>query len=172
MFNQLQSAKILVLSMSLLVAGSMIGLAQGGRNSDPFAGLKRAMAQAGAPALSATQETALTTLITEFKAGLPTEGGDDVLETAREAYEAAILAGDLAAAQVQITTITTRSAQLQQARMEAEAKFGIAAIAILKAGGQYDPLVAKYSADRVLSLVLQLAGRGGPGGDGPGGGRR
>lgn len=172
MSNQVNAVKFLFVSLTLLVAGSAVALAQGGRPTDPLASLKRAIIQAGAPALSTNQETALTTLITEYKAELPTEGGDEVLEAAREAYDAAILAGDLAAAQVQITMITTRAGQLQEARMQSEARFGIAVVGLLKSGGQYDLLVAKYSTDRVLGLVLQLAGRGGPSGDGPGGGRR
>ncbi len=172
MLNQVKNFKVVIFSLTLIAATAAISYAQGGRQSDPFASLKRAIAQAGAPALSTTQETALTALVTEFQTALPDEGADDSLETAREAYDAAIIAGDLAAAQVQITIITTRMAQLQDARMQAQAGYAIAAITVLKSGGQYDPLVAKYGTDRVISLVMQLTGRGGQGIDGPGGGRR
>jgi hypothetical protein len=172
MLNQFKNFKVVTFSLMLIVAAAAISYAQGGRVSDPFTSLKRAITQAGAPALSTTQETALTALVSEFKAALPDEGDDDTLETAREAYDAAIIAGDLAAAQVQITIITTRMAQLQDARMQAQARYAIAALTVLKSGGQYDPLVAKYGSDRAVSLVMQLIGRGGQGSDGPGGGRR
>jgi hypothetical protein len=166
-FNQL---KAMAISMLVLVTASTCVNAQG-RPSDPLASLKRSITLAGAPALSTTQETALNSLITEFKNAQPDEA-DEVLETAREAYDAAIIAGDLSAAQVQITIITTRTAQIQDGRMQEQAKFGIAVLAVLKSGGQYDLLVTKFGSDRVLSLVLQLAVRGGRGPEGPGEGRR
>jgi len=170
MFKVYSQMKMVAISMVVLVAATSIAFAQG-RNTDPYAALKRAITQAGAPTLSTTQETALTTLVNEFKAALPDEE-DEALSAAREAYDAAIIAGDLAAAQVQITIIATRTAQLQDARLQAQAKYGIAALGVLKSGGQYEPLVAKYDSDRVLSMVMQLTVRGGKGPDGPGEGRR
>lgn len=165
-----QGSKFGVIAFSLffLIVGATSSFAQG-RTTDPLAGLKRAISQAGAPALSTAQETALTTLLTDFRNAAP-DGPDDALETAQDALQAAIVAGDLAAAQVQITIITTRTAQLQDARLQSQAKLSIAIIAILKTGGQYDLLVTKFGVDRVLGLIGGGENRGF--GDGPGGGRR
>jgi len=162
----LNSTAILV---ALLLASSAVTFAQR-KAPDPLAPLKRAISQASAPALSAAQETALTTLITAYRDSLP-DDRDELLESAREALDAAVLAGDLAAAQIQITIITTRVSQLQDARMTAEAKLAIGSIAVLKSGGQYDPLVTKYGTDRLLQLVTLTGPVAGPG-DGPGAGRR
>lgn len=153
----------------LILASTAVAFAQR-KTPDPLAPLKRAISQASAPALSATQETALTTLITQYRDSLPDER-DETIENARESLDAAILAGDLAAAQVQITIISTRVSQLQDARMVAEARLAIGSIAVLKSGGQYDLLVTKYGTDRLLQLVTLTAPLAGLG-DGPGGGRR
>ncbi|HMY76459.1 MAG TPA: hypothetical protein PLQ88_31865, partial [Blastocatellia bacterium] len=61
-------------------------------------------------------------------------------------------------------------AALTNTRLQDEAKFDIAVLAILKNGGQFIPLQTKFGDDRVLALVGSLAGGGfgGPGG-GPGG---
>ena len=166
MNRRLTSTAIL---LALILTTSAVTFAQR-KPTDPLAPLKRAISQAAAPALSATQETALTTLITEYRDSLPDER-DELIESAREALDAAVIAGDLAAAQTQITVITTRVSLLQDARMTAEAKLAIGSIAVLKAGGQYDPLVTKYGTDRLLQLVTLTGPISSPG-DGPGGGRR
>ena len=163
--NMNNSLKSIALSCVLVLGSATMALGQG-RTPDPLAALKRAISQASAPALSTAQETALTTLITEYRESLPNDE-EETIATAREALDAAILAGDLAAAQVQITIIASRVAQIQDARMVAEAKLAIGSIAVLKSGGQYTPLVTKYGTDRVLQLVT-LSGPG----DRPGGGRR
>lgn len=143
---------------------------------DPLAQLKRAITQASAPTLTSTQETALTTLITAYKDAQPDEP-DATIEAAREAYDAAILAGKLADAQAQATIIATQSASLAKARLDAQAKFDIDVLTILSNGGQLASLNTKFGADRVLGLVESLAGQGGggpgggPGGGHPGGGR-
>jgi len=162
----------MMMTLGMVVIGA-VGVFAQGRPQDPLAPLKRAISQASAPTLSPAQEAALTTLINEYKAALPDES-DEVIEAAREAYDAAILAGDFAAAQVQATTLTTRGAQLLDARLQATARLSIGSIAVLKSGGQYNPLVTKYGTDRVLQLVSLQDARGGIGGGpgGPGGGRR
>ncbi len=160
----------------LLALGVTSALAQGSTR-DPLAGLKRALTQANAPALTATQESALTALITAFRDAQPDEP-DAALATARDAYEAAILAGDQTAANAQAVIISNRIAALTNTRLQDEAKFEIAVLAILKNGGQFIPLQTKLGNDRLLGLVGSLAGGGfgghdgGPGGHGgPGGGR-
>lgn len=158
------------LLLCLLTASITVALAQQSTR-DPLAGLKRAITQASAPALTAQQEADLNALITAYKDSLP-DGPDAALEAAREAFDAAILAGDLTAATAQATIIANRTAALSSAHLVAEAKFEIAVLSILKTGGQFTPLQTKLGDDRLLALVGSLAGggfgeHGGPGG-GPG----
>lgn len=160
----------IALAFALIATSGVLALGQG-KNSDPLLALKRAISQASAPALTVTQETALTTLITEYRDSLP-DYDDEAIETANELLDAAILAGDLAAAQVQITAITTRTVQLQDTLLVADAKLAIGAIEVLKGGGQYTPLVTKYGTDRVLQLVKFPVSRGAGSGPVDGGGRR
>ena len=154
--------------MLLCLAGMQLNAQAQGPTRDPLRGLKRAISDASAPALTATQETAITAAITAYKDALPDEP-DTALQTAHDAFEAAILAGNQTAITTAANAITTRSAQLLSARLLEEAKFDLAVIASLKSGGQYDPLVTKFTAARVLDLVESLVGGGGFGG--PGGGR-
>ncbi len=160
-------------SIMLLCAIALsVSTTLGQTQRDPLAQLKRAITQASAPTLTGTQETALTTLITAFKDAQPDEP-DATIEAARDAYTAAILAGKLADAQAQATIIANRSAALNKARLDAQAKFDIDVLTILSNGGQLDPLNTKFTAERVLGLVSSLVGHGGgPGGfgGGPGGG--
>ncbi|MBI1759878.1 MAG: hypothetical protein HYR56_00440 [Acidobacteria bacterium] len=134
-----------------------------GQTRDPLGALKRALTQASAPALTTQQETDINALITAFKAAQPTDG-DATLEAARDAFDAALLAGNLTAAQTQATAIATRQAQLSDARLKTVAKFVIGALTILKNGGQLDALKTKFGDDRTLQLVESLAGGGFGGG--------
>ena len=157
---------------AILMACAMAGsatLAQHSRPRDPLGFLRRALAEANAPALTAEQETQLNTLITNFREARPDEP-DAALEAARTAFSNAILAGDLAAAQAQAAIIANRIAALNTARLQAEAQFDISALALLRGGGQLDPLIQRFGNDRVLGLVGSLAGRsfGGRSGHGPG----
>lgn len=161
----------------LLALGVTSALAQR-PTRDPLAGLKFALTQANAPALTATQESALTALITAFKDAQPDEP-DAALVAARDAYDAAVLAGNQTAANAQAVIISNRLAALNNTRLQDEAKFEIAVLAILRNGGQFIPLQTKLGDDRLLALIGSLAhggfgGRGdgpGRGPGGPGGGR-
>jgi aconitase B len=147
--------------------GGALAFPQTAPQRDVLGALKRAITAANAPALTAQQETDLTTLITALKEAQPTEP-DEALETAREALDAAILAGDLTAATTQATTIATRAAELKSASLLLEAKFAIDVLANLKTGGQYDALVQALSTDRLLGLINGLSGQGFGGGGGRG----
>jgi hypothetical protein len=113
----------------------------------------------------------LTALITAYKDAQPDEPDAD-LQTAREAYDAAVLAGNVTAATAQAAIISSRQAALSNARLVAQATFEIAVLANLKAGGQFTALQTKLGDDRLLALAGSLAGGGGFGGPGggPGGG--
>jgi len=155
-----------ILSLCLLTIGMTTALAQPSQR-DPLSGLKRAITQASAPALTAQQEADLTALITAFKDAQPDEPSEE-LQTAREAYDAAILAGDQAAANAQAAILSNLLATGSNTKLQAQAKFEIAVLANLKSGGQFTALQTKFGDEKVLSLVGSLAG--GPGGGGPGGG--
>jgi hypothetical protein len=162
-----------IISLCLLTISVPTAMAQSSTR-DPLAGLKRAITQASAPALTAQQEADLTALITAYRDAQPDEP-DEALQAAREAYETAILTGDLAAATAQAAIISSRQAALSNARLQARATFQIAVLANLKAGGQFSALQTRLGDDRLLQLVGSLAGGGfgGPGGGrgrGPGGG--
>ncbi|NOT63686.1 MAG: hypothetical protein HOP19_26025 [Acidobacteria bacterium] len=160
--------KTFAMMVGLLAMSAMMALAQGGRGGsggtrDPLAGLKRAITQAEAPALTATQETAINALITAYRDALPDEA-DAALETARDAYEAALLAGNQTAANTAADQIAARQAVLSAARLKASAKLTLDILANLRTGGQLTALNTKFTAERVLSLVRSLAGGGGFGG--------
>jgi len=163
-------ASITVLLLCAIAANATMATAQRAPQRDLLTSLKRAITEANAPALTTAQETQLNTLITNFRDALPDEP-DEALEAARDAYDAAILAGNLTAAQAQAMIIAARFAQLNNARLQAEAKFKIDALAVLQSGGQLAPLKQKFGDERVLGLIDSLAGRGfggGPRGGGPG----
>lgn len=131
----------------------------GGQTRDPLSALKRAITQATAPSLTTQQETDLTALITAYKDAQPDEE-DAALVAAREAYAAALLAGNLASAQAQAKIIATRQAALSEARLNAAATFTLAALANLQTGGQLAALKTKFGDERTLNLVQSLIGGG------------
>ena len=163
--------KTFAMMIGMLAMSAVMALAQGGHGGpgsssatrDPLAGLKRAITQASAPVLTATQETALTALIMAYRAASP-DGDDAALETAHDAYDAAILAGNQAAANTAADVIAARQATLSAIRLKLSAKFALNVLANLRAGGQLTALNDKFTADRVLQLVRSLAGGGGFGG--------
>ena len=156
------------LLLCLFSAIAVTSFAQGQGTRDPLSGLKRAITQASAPTLTTQQETDLTALITAYKAALP-DGSDDALDTAREAFDAAILAGNATAAKAQAVIIANAAAALTTARLNAEITFELGVLTSLKNGGQLDALTTKYGSDRVLEIVRSLAGGGGFDGGRPGG---
>jgi Spy/CpxP family protein refolding chaperone len=167
---------VVVMLICAAVSGAiMVGAQQQRPQHDPLGFLKRAITEANAPALSADQETQLTTLITNLRNSHP-QGPDETLKAAHTAFNAAVLAGDQAAANAQATIIANRTGELDSARLQTLAKFQIDVLAILKAGGQLDALKQKFG-DHLLGVIGPLGGPpfgghpggpGGPGGHGPG----
>jgi Spy/CpxP family protein refolding chaperone len=142
------------------------------RSFDPLTRLKKTIEEASVTALSADQETQLRALIEArhsnregHQAGLGSE-----FEAARAAYDAAILAGDQAKANAQAAIIASLSTAATKSRLEADAKFKLDVLAVLKTGGQLDALTQKLSSEGLLRLLGSLSGGpGGPGGPrGPG----
>lgn len=155
--------------LCLLVVNFNVAMAQQ-RQRDSLGFLKRAITEAGAPALTTDQETQLTTLITAYREAHPHEA-DQAFEDAITAYNNAILAGDQAAITAQITAIVNLRTAALATELQDGAKFKSDVLAILKSGGQLDPLKQALGGERLIHLIGALAG-GGPGfrgGPGPGG---
>ena len=164
---QMRLVSVTVLLLCAMASSAIIATAQQRPQRDPLGFLKRAITEANAPALTSEQETQLKTLITDSRNARPTEP-DEALQAARAAYNSAILAGDLATAQAQATIIANRTAELSATTLQAQAKFQIDVLNVLKSGGQLDPLKQKFG-DRLSGIIGFLAG-GPPFGGRPGGG--
>lgn len=167
---QTRLLSVTVLLLCAVAIGASVTTAQRDQRPEPMGFLKRAISEAGAPALTADQETQLNTLFADFRKAQPA-GPDEELQAAHAAYNSAILAGDLATAQAQATIIANRNAEVSKTRMQAAAKLQIDVLAVLKSGGQLDSLKEKFG-DRLVGLIGPLGGgppfgRGRPG-DGPG----
>jgi hypothetical protein len=137
--------------------------------SEPLRGLKRALEQAGALALTTTQEEQLKTLIQTYRDS-QTHEPSEALQAALDAYDAAILAGDQAAANAQAVIIANLRATALNAHLQAEATFKLAVIALLKTNGdQAGALRTKFGDDGFLRILDGLAGghggRSGRGGE-------
>jgi hypothetical protein len=138
---------------------------------DPLRGLKRALEQAGALALTTTQEEQLKTLIKTYRDSQTHEPSDE-LQAALDAYDAAILAGDQAAANAQAVIIANLRATAMNAHLQAEATFKLAVIALLQTNGDQAGLLrTKFGDEGFLRILDGLAGGRGGGFGGPGGGR-
>ena len=148
----LRSKTLSLFALLLCAALGSSAMANGNGQRDALRSLRRAIAQAGAPALTVAQEAQLSALVTAYKDALPDES-DDALDDARDAYRAAILAGDQGAAAAQAAIIASRTAALTTAKLQAEATFLTGVLAVLRGGGQLDPLIAEFGSDRVLSII-------------------
>ena len=139
---------------------------------DPLAGLKRALASAGAPALTSAQESELNALITARRAALEGQTPSTVLQTAQLAYNDAILASNLAAAQAQADLIANEQAGIARTALKDSAKFQIDVLNVLKSNGaQYSLLLGRLGTQGVSRLLASLSPGGGPRGPGRGVGR-
>lgn len=158
---------------TIMLAGifmlSMVGSAWAQRTApDPFRGLKKALEQAGAAALTTTQEEQLKTLIQTYRDNQSHEPSEEV-QAAREAYDAAILAGNQVAANTQAVVLANLRAAAIASHLQAEAKFKLDVIAILQTNGdQAGALRTKFGDEGFLRILggLTRSGRG-PGGGGP-----
>lgn len=159
----------IVLKVVTLLCLILLGLqgsnAQDRTQRDQLAGLKRALSEAGATALSTDQETALKTLITDYQASRAASTPDATLVAAQTAYETAILAGDLATASAQASIIATRKAALELAELQAEAKFKTSFLNTLTAA-QLNALKTRFGTSGLLRLLGGDSGFGGGGGRG------
>lgn len=142
--------------------------APGPPQHDSLAGLKRSLTEAGAPALSTQQEQQLTQLIETARENHP-KGPNEIMEAARRAYDNAIVAGNLAAANAQAAIIAQQISTDVNTHLQAEAKFKIDALNVVKGNAnQITALTQRFGTAGLSHLLNSLAG--GPGRpDGPGG---
>jgi len=142
--------------------------AQGPPPHDPLMELKQALADAGASALSTQQEQQLTQLIEAVRESRP-KGPNETLQAAHRAYDNAVIAGNVAAANAQAAIIAQQVGTDTNAHLQAEAKFKIDALNVLKNNAnQVAALTQRFGTAGVSHLLNSLAG--GPGRpDGPGG---
>jgi hypothetical protein len=167
-----------LLPVLLLCLAALPGLAQapGGRfgqrtlatrqraQVNGLARLNHALQVAGAPVLSSTQETALKSLVDNFRAAHTTPAPNTNVQSARAALDAAILNQQFDAASAQI--IAGEAATSTAARLKERADFAISVIQALDKG-QVDALAKQFGADRTVQLIESLA-LPGPGARGAG----
>jgi hypothetical protein len=160
---------IALLVLGLASAVPIAAAQQDTSRMNPLAPLKNALNAAGAPGLTAEQESRIQELLKEFR---DTHHGpiqnEDILN-ARTAYEDAILNGDSAAAAAQARILGSAQAAEMVQRESDAADFAINVINILRADpGQADMVIAQIGARDFVRMILRLAGGpGGPGGPGP-----
>ncbi len=172
MKNRFHTGRLLIPVLLLgLTGGAALAFAQPEMPStDILARLKNSLQAAGASALTSPQEASINTLIVEFmnsRQDQPQAAPDD--ESARTAYEDAILSGDSATATSEAETLANaRAAGMAQREAEAAA-LAIKIIEVLKVDStaQVDAIVTQLGKRGFVRLILSLAG--GPGGFGPGG---
>jgi hypothetical protein len=157
------------LAIGLLAIGSGLIWGQTTSTVDHLARLNRALTDAGAPALTTTQEQQLNALITTARSSRQGRGPSAEVQAARTAYDNALLAGDTNTAVAQAAIIASATTSDLRARLEADANFVVQALNVLKSNGdQIGALQRSIGNAGLLRLVSSLAG--GPGGgfrDGP-----
>ena len=157
----------ILLSTAFLLSTFIVSAAfgfddHGGPTRDSLGGLAKAIADAGAPSLTAAQITAINAAATTLKASIPTTT-PTALTDAQTAYNTAILAGDLATAQAAAGVISGIITGQQNAHLIAEAKFSIDVITILKNGGQWSYLIQKFTSTQLIRVLDLSHGFGGGG---------
>lgn len=146
----------LTLVICVLAMSAASSFAQGNSKAkDPLSSLKRSITLAGGSALSTSQSTAIVAEITTYKS-TRTRTLDPTLSAAYDALDAAILAGDQATIQAQVSVIAARKAELGGVKLQAVADFEVAVVGILRTGGQLDKLTTRYGNYRTLEIIGDL----------------
>ena len=156
---------VVILTLCVIAASPIWAQGRGPRQAasgqmtrDPLAFLKQALNKAGAAALTSDQETALNSLITNFRsANQPTSDQTTQLQAAREAYATAILAKNSGAAATAADSLAGLLAIRQRAMLEAEAGFQVQALSDLS-NDQVSALVNSIGNNGVLRVLQSLIG--------------
>src|SRR5947209_326870 len=115
---------------------------------DPTSRLNHALTDAGAPALSSDQQAQIQALFETLHQAMEANKPDQSTQSLHQAYESAIQAGDLAAAQADAATIASQMAATQAANMKAEAAFAVGLVNVLKSNpSQIQALQQRMGAD-------------------------
>lgn len=144
---------------------------------DPLMPIKQALKEANAPDLSAAQEEQLKTLVQNFRDAHKPEP-NNAIRDAHHAYDDAILAGDLAAAQAAAQTIVNAATAETATHLRDAAALKIQILAILKTNpAQFNALTQRFGTQGLLGVLngiaggpMRMPGPGGPGGPGGMGG--
>lgn len=161
------SAAIGVLALCVITSSVLRAQGRGFRRAgmaasatgDPLASLKQALNKAGATALDSSQESALNTLITNFRNSNQPGAPDSSEQTARDAYVNAILAKDATAATTAADNLASLISARQRTMMEAEAGFQIQALSVLNSG-QVAALQSSIGNNGILRELRSLSGPG------------
>ena len=177
-------AVFVILALCALAALPALGQGRGIRQAgsttqmtrDPLAFLKQALNKAGAAALDSSQETALNSLITNFRNANRPGAPDAAQKAARDEYANAILSKNQSGAIAAADKLADLMSARQRAMLEAEANFQIQALSLLHSD-QVASLQSSIGNDGILRVLGSLAGpgpglgrgrMGGPGMMGPG----
>jgi hypothetical protein len=171
--------RLLKLVLALVsISGTVVVIAQTDVPArDDLVMLKSALQDAGAASLTSAREANINTLMREFRS-VHQPSPNEAIQSARSAYENAILSGDSATASAQAQFIGNAQAEDMVKRESDAAVLTINVVNILKTQcGQLEALTAKLGTGGTARLLLNLAGGlgGGPGrgpgrgGFGPGG---
>jgi Spy/CpxP family protein refolding chaperone len=131
----------------------------------PLGFLKQALDKAGAAPLSSDQETALKSLIADFRNANRPAATDSAEKAARDDYDSAVLAHNIGGAKAAAYTLAALQSARQQTILAAEAAFDIQVLLVL----QPDQIAALQNSlgnqqvMRILASLIGPAGRPGPG---------
>jgi len=157
----------LLIAMLLITSGATLCLAQT-QTIDVLMPLKNALQTAGASALTSAQETGIKALINDFRNAHQAPVSNTAIQTARTAYENAILNADSSAAALQAKAIAAIQADETAKREADRATLAVNILGYLNST-QVNALLTEVGKRGLVRLLLDLAGgpRGGPGGPPP-----
>lgn len=172
---KIQFAVCMLALVSVILGAAHLAQAQDGPRRrgpgdgpQPFGAIKRALEEAGAPALSADQESQLAEIARAFHESLPKP--DESLRDAHAALDNAVLAGDTGAAQAAANALAGLQSSQLSARLSAEAAARIQVLNVLKANdAQVTALVQRFGNEGLARLLGSVfGGPAGPRRVGPG----
>ncbi len=133
--------------------------AQAAGQGNSLVRLENALQAASAAALSSDQETQINALITSFRSSHTPPTPDPAVQSARTAFDSAILGGSYDAASA--NTILQARASNEATRMQELGNFAVSVVKVLSKD-QINSLVTKFGAPRVVALIesMSFPGRG------------
>jgi len=154
-----------VLAIGLIFGAATAQAQQERPRMNIIAPLKMALKAAGAPELSAEQESEIRTLITDFRNAHPRPVPNADIPDARKAYEEAILNGDSAGAASQAELIAKERLDHMVQLQADEAVFAVNVMGVLNSDpAQAEALTTQMGTRGFVRLVLSLVNNpGGPG---------